>query len=229
MPEFPGQSERPYGDNVPRRPRVEIAGGFFHVTARGNALAPLFLDRFDHSAFLGVLERTVELFSWPCLAFCLMPNHYHLLIQTLHANRGAGMRHLNGSYAQRFNARYDGSGHVFQGPYRAVEVRRGSHLLEVCRYIVLNPVRAALCHEVSDWRWSSYRATAGLDPAPPFMAISDVLAQFGASRDRSVRAYRGFIQDGVAASAMSPDRVPGWASGAGATPGSVRARRIATG
>jgi REP element-mobilizing transposase RayT len=182
----------------------------FHVTTRGNAQAPLFFDDFDYTAFVTVLARAVEAFSWRCLAFCLMPNHYHLVIQTPEPNRGAGMRHLNGSYAQRFNARYDGSGHVFQGPYRATEIAEEPHLLEACRYVVLNPVRAGLCRDASQWPWSSYRITAGLRNHPTFLDVSDLLGCFGGEVEvQSAKArYRAFIADGVARAAMSPDRVP---------------------
>jgi putative transposase len=204
---------------VPRRPRIEIAGGVFHIIARGNARAPLFLDAFDYGAFVGIVSRAVETFAWRCFAFCLMPNHYHLVIETPKLNRGAGMRHLNGSYAQKFNARYDGSGHVFQGPYRATEIARDSHLLEVCRYVVLNPVRAGLCRDPSDWRWSSYRATADLEPSPRFLSVSDVLDQFAAGARSPVAGYRAFIAEGLASSATARDRVPGSRPGLGRGPG----------
>jgi len=199
---------------MPRRPRVEIAGGLFHVTARGSARAPLFLDAFDYSAFLRILARTIEMFAWRCLAFCLMPNHYHLLIETPAPNRGAGMRHLNGSYAQRFNGRYDGSGHVFQGPYRAISIDRDSHLLEACRYVVLNPVRAGLCAEAGQWRWSSYRATAGLELPPQFLSASDVLGHFGAGAGSPTIGYQAFIAEGLVHSATSRDRVRAGSEGA---------------
>jgi putative transposase len=196
---------------VPRRLRVEIAGGLFHITARGNSRAGLFLDAYDYAAFIRILGRATEHFGWRCLAFCLMPNHYHLLIETPAANRGAGMRHVNGSYAQAFNSRYDRSGHVFQGPYRATTVERDSHLLEVCRYVVLNPVRADLCARPGDWQWSSYRATAGLEAPPGFLTLSDVLCLFGLG-PRAVRRYRAFVARGLVASDMATDRVPDMAT-----------------
>ncbi|MDP8911427.1 MAG: transposase [Actinomycetota bacterium] len=169
----------------------------------------LFRDPLDFDAFLHILERTFRQFGWRCYAFSLMPNHYHLLIETPEPNRGKGMRHLNGSYAQRFNTRYDGSGHVFQGPYLAVPLERESHLLEVCRYIVLNPVRAGICRRPGDWPWSSYRPTAGLAPPTGLVSAGDVLALFHSDDGRAKAAYRAFVAAGMSVAAASPDRVPG--------------------
>ena len=185
-----------------------MPGGLFHAIARGNAGARLFRDALDFSAFLRIFERTIHEFGWRCYALCLMPSHYHLLIETPEPNRGKGMRHLNGSYAQRFNTRYDGSGHVFQGPYRAVPLERDSHLLEVCRYIVLNPVRAGICGRPEDWRWSTYRVTAGLAPEAPFLRTGEVLAHFHPDAERAKLVYRRFVQAAMPDEAVSADRVP---------------------
>jgi putative transposase len=163
-------------------PRLEVAGGFFHVTARGNARATIFHDEIDYAALLKRLSTTVPRFGWRCHGFCLMPNHYHLL--------GAGMLVLNGAYARRFNGRYDRVGHVFQGPYGAEPVERDEHLLEVCRYIVLNPVRADLCANVRDWRWSSFRATAGLERPPPYLSVGLVRELFG-----SAAGFAAFVDE----------------------------------
>jgi putative transposase len=184
-----------YGLVVPRKPRIEVPGGFFHICTRGNAQKRLFLDTHDYEAWLEMLARTVEGFAWLCHAYCVMPNHFHLLLETPEPTRGTGMRHLNGSYAQRFNARYDGSGHVFQGPYSATPIVDESHFLEVCRYIVLNPVRAGLCEDPRQWRWSSYRATAGIVRAPAFLMLDTVLGLFGKG-EVAHREYQQFVDDG---------------------------------
>src|SRR5262245_19717300 len=131
-----------YRLRVPRRPRPENPGGFFHIYARGVARSPLYRDEFDYAAWQGMLARAVERFDWRCHAYCALRNHFHLLIETPEPTRAAGMRHLNGCYAQRFNERYDGSGHVFQGRYGATPILADAQLLECSRYIALNPVRA---------------------------------------------------------------------------------------
>ena len=185
---------------MPRKPSIEIPGGFFHITARAVARMTLYHDEWDYAAWLTMLERTVEAFTWRCYAYCAMPNHFHLVIETPEPTRSAGMRHLNGSYAQRYNARYDGSGHVFQGRYDAKPIVEDAHLLECCRYVVLNPVRARICKRPEDWRWSSYRATVGIVPAPKFPSFDDVLGLFIAPNDRKRSAYARFVADGIAES-----------------------------
>jgi putative transposase len=192
---------------VPRKPRLEVPGGFFHICTRGNAQARLFFDERDYEAWLEMLARTVDAFTWRCHAFCVMPNHFHLLVETPEPTRSAGMRHLNGSYAQRFNARYDGSGHVFQGPYSPTPIVDESHFLEVCRYIVLNAVRAGLCATPRQWRWSSYRATAGIVLPPAFLVLDTVLSLFGKG-EAAHRRYEQFVEAGRPVS-TSPVQGPG--------------------
>src|SRR6266404_1055073 len=125
-----------------------------------------------------------------------MPNHFHLLIETPQPTRSAGMRHLSGSYAQRFNQRYEGSGHVFQGRYGATLIEGEPQFLENCRYIVLNPVRAGLCKAPEKWRSSSYRATAGLVRPPAFLSVDAVLGIFGGNAKQAQARYRQFVADG---------------------------------
>ena len=192
-----------------RRPRVPFEREFVHAYTRGNNRARVCLDELDFVAWLRLLDRTVGLFGWRCHAYCLMPNHYHLLLETSQSDLSRGMRHLNGSFAQRLNKRYERTGHVFEGPYRIELVEAQSHLLELCRYIPLNPVRAALVMRAEDWRLSSYRATAGLEHAPPFLTTSFVRSLFG--RDSTARRrYREFVGAGERSHrAMSRDLVPG--------------------
>lgn len=158
----------------------------------------VFLDARDYEAFLEIFRHTLVRFRWVCHAYCLMPNHYHLLVETPEAGLGRGMRHLNGSYAQRFNRRYDHVGHVFQGPYDAVLVEGERHFLELSRYIVLNPVRAGLCGQPGDWAWSSYRSALGGAQLEQ-LAVSDfVLAQFSEDAERARQRYGEFVRERIA-------------------------------
>ena len=167
--------------------RIEVAGGFHHVTARRAGGGTLFHDERDAKRFLRYLSRTVERFGWRLHAYCLMTNHYHLLIETPEPNLGRGMLVLNGSYARYLNWRHGLRGHVFQGPYYAEPIMTDEHLQEVCRYIVRNPVRAGLVATPGDWRWSSYRATGALEPPPAFLTVDFIRRLFG-----SPDAYRDF-------------------------------------
>ena len=126
------------------------------MTNRGNNRASIFSDEIDYLTFLRLLANVVTTRGWSRHAYCLMPNHYHLLLEAPELDLPVGMRLLNGRYARRFNLRHDRSGHVFQGRYAAEPVSRDEHVIEACRYIVLNPVRAGLCSRPEEWPWSSY-------------------------------------------------------------------------
>ena len=152
--------------------RIEFSGAIYHVTSRGNARCAIYEDDEDRRAFLSALDRVMVRFHWICHAYCLMDNHYHLLIETPEGNLSQGMRQLNGVYTQGFNRRHNRVGHLFQGRFKAIVVDRDSYLLELCRYIVLNPVRAGEVSRPEEYRWSSYRATAGLSPGAGFLALS---------------------------------------------------------
>ncbi len=179
--------------------RIEFPGAVYHVTARGNARNAIFLDDADRLNFLAVLEKAVERFGWRVHAYCLMDNHYHLLIETPEPTLSRGMRHLNGVYTQRLNRRYRRCGHVFQGRYKAVMVDKEGHLLELCRYTVLNPVRAGMAGQAGGWPWSSFRATAGEAAAPGWLTTDWVLAQFAVRRGVARRKYRAFVGEGAGA------------------------------
>ncbi|HJS70311.1 MAG TPA: transposase [Gaiellaceae bacterium] len=176
--------------------RTEFPGAVYHITSRGNARGRLFLDEADEKTFLRTLGRVVPDCRWLCHAYCLMPNHFHLVLETPRPNLAVGMRRLNSSYAQAFNQRRDRIGHVFQGRYRAILIEKEAHLLEVCRYVVLNPVRAKLCETAADWRASSYRATVGWEPARPFLSSAWILGQFGTTASRARERYRAFVAEG---------------------------------
>ena len=135
--------------------RLEFAQALYHVTSRGDRREPIYVDDLDRTEWLEVLSQVCARFNWRCHAWCLMGNHFHVLIETPEPNLSAGMRQLNGVYTQRFNHRHGKVGHVFQGRFKAILVERESYLLEVSRYVVLNPVRAGIVRDVADWPWSS--------------------------------------------------------------------------
>lgn len=178
--------------------RIEYPGAVYHVTSRGNARADIFDDSADRQTFLLLLESVVNRFNWICHAYCLMDNHYHLLIETPDGNLSMGMRHLNGVYTQSFNRRHKRIGHVFQGRFKAVIVEKESHLLELCRYVVLNPVRAGMVSAPQKWRWSSYRATGGKTKKESYLATDWILGHFGKTKSEARINYRQFVKDGMA-------------------------------
>jgi putative transposase len=175
--------------------RLEFAGALYHLTARGNARADIYLDDQDRRLFLDLLGKEVAQQGWRCYAYCLMDNHYHLLIETPQPNLVAGMRRLNGVYTQAFNRRHQHVGHVFQGRYKSIVVDKDSYALELCRYIVLNPVRARTVKRAADWAWSSYRASAGRAAAPDWLDATWAGALLG-GRDAQA-AYERFVAEGV--------------------------------
>jgi len=176
--------------------RIEYPGAVYHITSRGNARQDVFLDDGDRTAFLEILAKAIDRFHWLCHAYCLMSNHFHLLVETVDPTLARGMRHLNGVYTQAFNRRHARSGHLFQGRYKAILVEKDSHLLELARYVVLNPVRARMVRSCKDWRWSSYRATAGLESASSFLTTKWILSQFAQSPSKARQAYRRFVSAG---------------------------------
>ncbi|TLS66560.1 transposase [Mariprofundus erugo] len=176
--------------------RIELEGGVFHVTSRGNAGAAIFEDDADRTMFMDVLVHVVERFRWICHAWCLMGNHYHLMIETPQANLSRGMRQLNGVYTQQFNRRHKRTGHVYQGRFSSILVDRESYLLALSRYVVRNPVAAGLAASVEAWPWSSFRATAGLAPLQPPLSRQWLLSCFGTSTTEAEAAYIDYVCDG---------------------------------
>ena len=176
--------------------RIEYEGAVYHVTSRGNAGQEVFLGDGDRRAFLEILGEVVERYAWLCHAYCLMPNHYHLLVETLSPTLSRGMRHLNGVYTQWFNRGHGRAGHLFQGRFKAILIEKERHLLEVARYVVLNPVRAGLVRDPGEWGWSSYRATVGEGRRPGFLTVDGILGVFGDDRTRAAAAYRAFVEGG---------------------------------
>ena len=166
---------------MPRQPRADVPAGYYHVTTRGNRNEAVFLDDVDRTWFLTLLTRLAARESWQCLAYCLMTSHYHLVLTVPNDSLPRGMRWLNGLYAQAFNARHDRRGHLFGGRYRLSYIESERHLAEACRYVVCNPVRAGLCDHPGEWVWSSYRASAGVEPAAGCLALSELRSLFGSA------------------------------------------------
>jgi REP element-mobilizing transposase RayT len=177
--------------------RIEYAGAVYHVTSRGNEKKPVFKDDRDRENFLNALQHVNKRYNWICHAYCLMTNHYHILIETPEGNLSIGMRQLNGVYTQLFNKWHGRTGHLFQGRYKAILIQKDSHLLEVCRYVVLNPVRAKMIEKPEDWPWSSYLATAGKAKPHPSLTTDWVLGQFNRKREQAEKEYRKFVQWGI--------------------------------
>jgi len=177
--------------------RVEFPGAVYHVTARGNPRQSIFLDDTDKEAFLELLSLVLTRFNWLCHAYCLMGNHYHLLIETPEGNLSRGMRQLNGVYTQLFNRRHDRVGHLFQGRYKALVLERDRYLLSLCGYVVLNPVRVGLVRSPEEWPWSSYQATIGKGRGASFLETDWTLSQFGSNRRRAIRRYREFVLERI--------------------------------
>jgi len=187
--------------------RLCLAGGVYHVISRGNAGGPIYCDDLDREHFLAGLDHAVDRYSWLCHAYCLMTTHYHVALETPLPNLPQGMRQLNGNHASRYNRRHDRRGHVFEARYRSILVEGAQYLLAVCRYVVLNPVRAGMCDRPEEWSWSSYRATAGLAPTPSFLTTGAILGELGDSFTDAQAAYREFVAAG--ASAALAERIRG--------------------
>jgi len=176
--------------------RLEFSGALYHITARGNRQEDIFEEDGDREKFLSILEEVCERFNCICHAYCLMSNHYHLIIETPDANLSKGMRQLNGVYTQSFNRAHNRVGHIFQGRYKAINVEKDSYLLELSRYIVLNPVRAEMVRTARDWRWSSYRAMIGQVNKPEFLETDWVLSAFSKRKSIAIAAYKKFVSEG---------------------------------
>jgi REP element-mobilizing transposase RayT len=176
--------------------RLHIPHAFYHVMSRGNAKQTIFVGKADYERFLELLDATSSRFGVLCRAYCLMPNHFHLLLQPDTCPVSRMMQQLNSAYSQSFNRRHERVGHVLQGRFKALLVDRDEYFLQLLRYIVLNPVEADLVVEPGVWRWSSYRATAGLCEAPPFLALDNVWGMFDDDVREARRRFVEFVEAG---------------------------------
>lgn len=177
--------------------RIEFPQALYHVTSRGNARQRVFRDDEDRKMFLATLAWVVERFGWRCHAYCLMDNHLHLLIETPQPNLSRGMRQLNGVYTQRFNRHHKKVGHLFQGRFKAILAEKEGYLLELARYIVLNPVRAKMVKTPERYPWSSYRAMVGLAPVPPALATDWIYDRFAGTSATARKRYAKFVYEGI--------------------------------
>ncbi|MDQ3875940.1 MAG: transposase [Actinomycetota bacterium] len=188
---------------MPYPPRPQFPGGLYHVTFRGVNRRRIVVDDVDRELWLGRLAAAVPRTGVVLHSWCLMTNHGHLVVETPHANVAEFVQIVNSPYARSFNRRHGKVGHVFGERYASRVIEKESHLLEVARYVVLNPVRAGICERAEDWRWSSYRATAGLARPPAFLTTAWLLAHF--ARDRGVAAarYAEFVAEGAPAKTLA--------------------------
>jgi REP element-mobilizing transposase RayT len=180
---------------MPRPLRNFVEDGVYHANARGVDRLTIFRDDQDREKFLELAEKVIVDRGWSCLGYCLMDNHYHLLVRTPAADLAAGMQYINGQYARYFNKRWGRTGHLFQGRYHHQTVESDEHLLEVARYIPLNPVRAGMVASAGDWPWSSHRTMTGRKRAP-WVDVKDLLARFAAafgSNAESPEEYARFV------------------------------------
>ena len=176
--------------------RLEFAGAIYHVTSRGDRGEDIFLCDDDRQDWLEVLGIVCARFNWVVHAYCQMTNHYHLLVETVDGNLSRGMRQLNGLYTQRFNRRHALAGHLFQGRYKAILVQKEAYLLELTRYVVLNPLRVHIVASLEEWRWSSYPHVSGQEVVPSWLDADWILSQFGSHRAAALRNYRQFVMAG---------------------------------
>ena len=176
--------------------RLEFTGALYHVTSRGDGREDIYSSDDDRLDWLETLGHVCTRFNWACHAYCQMTNHYHIVIETPDANLSKGMRQLNGVYTQLFNRKHDRVGHVFQGRFKAILVEKESYLLQLARYVVLNPLRAKMVRRLEQWQWSSYRATCGQVQTPEWLQTDFLLSQFGTLRSRSIAKYVAFVHEG---------------------------------
>jgi putative transposase len=177
--------------------RIELASALYHVTSRGDRREAIYRDEQDRAAWLIVLGEVCARLNWRCHAYCEMTNHYHFVVETADANLSKGMRQLNGVYTQATNRRHGLVGHLFQGRFKAILVERDAYLLELSRYVVLNPVRATMVRAPEDWPWSSYRAMLGQASTPEWLETDWLLGQFGQERSAAQGGYAAFVRQGI--------------------------------
>jgi putative transposase len=180
---------------MPRELRPEIPGGVHHVFARTVQGQDLFADDLDRRRYLTLLTAVVSRCRWRCLAYCLMPNHMHLIVETPHINLGRGMQRLHGDYGRIFNRRHDRHGHLFQGRFGSVLVRDDAQMWAVAAYVAVNPVEAGLCRAPEDWRWSSHAATVGAGEAPAWLDVARLLWHFGGAGGDPRAQYGAYVAD----------------------------------
>jgi putative transposase len=182
---------------VGRDPRIQAPGEVYHVIAKGNRGCRLYADDHEFRVFMRLLGLIATRHSWACLSFCLMTNHYHLVLRLLDRTLSDGMRELNGCFSRFTNKRNGLDGHLFRNRFWSEPIEDEARMLQTARYVVLNPVRAGLCLSPEEWPWSSYRACAGLEFAPRFLAVGEHLKHFGRTPAEARDGFRRFVQAGL--------------------------------
>jgi len=184
--------------------RIEFEGAFYHITSRGNEKKAIFRGTEDFARFLAAISRAHERYGFLVHAYVLMTNHYHLLIETPRPSLTASLHDLNTAYTNYFNRKYNRVGHLFQGRYRCILVEKDAYLLELSRYLHLNPVRAGIVQRPEDYRWSSYLSYVIALPLPAWLRTDDVLGQLSARKPEARRRYRLFVKDGLKGAIQNP-------------------------
>lgn len=176
--------------------RIEFEGALYHVTSRGNEKKAIYQELTDFELFLQILSAVCTQYNWIIHAYCLMTNHYHLLVETADGNLSKGMRQLNGVFTQTMNRKHNRVGHLFQGRFKAIIVDKDAYLLELSRYIVLNPIRAKMVNSIKEWPWSSWHCTTGSRPAPAWLATDTLLQLFDSNKQQAITEYIQFVGQG---------------------------------
>ncbi len=181
--------------------RIEYPGALYHITSRGNKQENIYLSDDDRILFLEIFSQICMRCHWICYAYCLMSNHYHLLVETPHGNLSKGMQLLNGIYTQKFNRTHSRVGHIFQGRFKGILVEKDNYLLELSRYIVLNPARVRMVVSAEDWIWSSYQLTVNASPKPSWLSTGYLLSLFSQNLLKAIKKYQQFVAEGMTANA----------------------------
>jgi len=186
--------------------RIEYPGACYHVVARSVCRRNITTDQRDARTLISALENVHKKYNFVLYAYCIMSNHYHLLLETPDGNLSRGMQNLNSTYAIIFNKRHKGSGHLFQGRYKAILVEKEEYLLTLSRYIVLNPVRAGIVNEPEAYGWSSFREAMGMKRRSGFLETSYILSHFSEDLAAARRQYREFVYSGLEDRPPQPTR-----------------------
>jgi len=179
---------------VSRPLRIEYPGAFYHVTSRGNERKMVFQSTRDREKYLTYLESAHDRYGAIIHVYCLMGNHYHLLLETPRGNLSRVLHHINRAYTTYFNIKRGRSGHLFQGRFKGILVEKDAYCKELSRYIHLNPVRAGMVKSPSEYQWSSYRSFIGKDKKPDWLTTELVLGDFGGEGRKGYRGYREYVE-----------------------------------
>jgi len=196
---------------MPRPHRLEFAGGWHHIICRSARKRALYIDDGDRQHFLDLVASSSERWKLEIHAYCLMSNHYHLMVHTPDGHLPRAMHLINSGYTRRFNATHHSEGALFKERYKSILIERESYCLQLVRYIHLNPVKAGLSSEPSMYRWSSHRAYLDDTRRPLWLNVADVLSHFGDDATKARRAFEEFVRAGIPehiSKLMNIDRLP---------------------